>query len=105
MELQSLVEKPDPSTPPSEAHMLLLQKGWSAGGHGCEATLRNPTLETVFCMMEPKVVLWDNLEGPDGEEGGSGVQEGGDIWDAFLSLSSLSLSFSLYIYIPRGFPR
>ena len=45
------------------------------------------------------MVLWDNLEGPDGEEGGSGVQEGGDIWDAFLSLS-------LYIYIHTyvGFP-
>ena len=39
------------------------------------------------------MVLWDNLEGPDGEEGGSGVQEGGDIWDAFLSLY-------IYIYIP-----
>ena len=33
---------------------------------------------SMYEAEHPKSVLWDNLEGWDGERGGTGVQNGGD---------------------------
>ena len=84
------------STPPSKPTCRSFRKGGMLEGVGGEASLRNPNHRDnlLYDARNPKLVLWDNLEGWDGEEGGTGVQEGGDLWDA-----SLSLSIYIYIYI------
>ena len=99
VELQSLVEKPDSQPHPQKPTCYSFRKGGVLEGMGGEATLRNPNHRDslLYDAGNPKLVLWDNLEGWDGEEGGRGVQEGGDIRDAFLSLS-------IYIYL-HGLPR
>ena len=81
------------STPPSKPTGRSFRKGGMLEGVGGKATLRNPNHRgnLLYDARNPKLVLWDNLEGWDGEEGGTGVQEGGDLWDA---------SLSLYIYMP-----